>query len=131
MPHRTLAGLKQQYGPVIWLKLGSTNTMAILTAKAATELFKNHDLSFAERTIIETSRSHDYYLGSVALAPYGSYWRVLRRICTVEMLTNKRINETVPIRRKCIKDLLKWIENEADMVKDGRGIQAHAHGLIY
>lgn len=117
MPHRTLAGLKQIYGPVIWLKIGSINTMAILSAKAAAELFKNHDLSFADRTVIETMRSNDYCEGSLALAPYGPYWRVLRRICTVEMIVAKRINETAWVRRRCIDDMLVWIEREE------RGVQ--------
>ncbi|KAA8518636.1 hypothetical protein F0562_016110 [Nyssa sinensis] len=122
MPHKTLAGLKQYYGPVVWLKLGSLNTMVILTAKAATELFKNHDLSFAERTVTYLMQSHDYNKGSLALAPYGTYWRVLRRICTVEMLVNKRINETVSIRRKCVDDMLLWIQKEANSGAKERAI---------
>lgn len=113
MPHRTLFGLRPKYGDVIWLRLGSMNSMAILSAKAATEFFKNHDLSFAERTITETMRVHDYHKGSLALAPYGSYWRVLRRLVTVDMLVHKRINDTAIIRRKCVDNMLLWIEEEA------------------
>ncbi|KAI3473942.1 hypothetical protein Pfo_028516 [Paulownia fortunei] len=90
-PHRTIAGLEAKYGPVVWLKLGSVNTMAVLTAKAASEFFKNHDLSFADRCIVETMTAHGYHNGSLALAPYGSPWRVLRRICTVELFVSKRI----------------------------------------
>ncbi|KAK3024739.1 hypothetical protein RJ639_044676 [Escallonia herrerae] len=122
MPHRTLAGLKQLYGPVVWLKLGSRGTMVILTTKAAAELFKNHDLSFGDRNIVDTMRPHDYNKSSFALAPYGTYWRMLRRICTVEMFVSKRINETVSIRRKGIDDMLLWIEKEASATKEGRGI---------
>ncbi|KAK4419311.1 cytochrome [Sesamum alatum] len=114
-PHRTIAELEPKYGPVVWLKLGSINTMAVLTAKAASEFFKNHDLSFADRAIVETMTAHGYHYGSLALAPYGSRWRVLRRICTVEMFVGKRINETGGIRRKCVDDMLSWIE------KDGNG----------
>ncbi|GJY40680.1 cytochrome P450 76A2-like protein [Tanacetum coccineum] len=54
MPHRTVAGLAAEYGPIVRLKLGSVNTVAILNVKAATELFKNHDLTFVDRTITET-----------------------------------------------------------------------------
>lgn len=113
MPHRTLAGLAKQYGPVVWLRFGTVNSMVILNAAAATELFKNHDHTFAERTITHTMKSHDYHKGSLALAPYGSYWRVLRRVCTVEMLVSKRLNETEPIRQRCIGNLMNWIGNEA------------------
>ncbi|KAK6140052.1 hypothetical protein DH2020_026187 [Rehmannia glutinosa] len=114
-PQRTIAELEPKYGSVVWLKLGSVNTMAVLTAKAAAELFKNHDLSFADRSIVETMTAHGYHNGSLALAPYGSAWRVLRRICTVEMFANKRINETGEIRGRCVENMLTWIE------KDGNG----------
>lgn len=113
MPHRTLAGLGKEYGPVVWLKFGTINSMVVLTAAAATELFKNHDHTFAERTVTHTMKSHDYDKGSLALAPYGSYWRVLRRICTVEMLVSKKLNETVPLRQRCVGNLIDWIEKEA------------------
>ncbi|KAF5773115.1 putative cytochrome P450 [Helianthus annuus] len=122
MPHRTVAGLATEYGPVVRLKLGSVNTVAILSAKAATELFKNHDLTFVERTITETSKSHDYDKSSLALAPYGMYWRVLRKICTVEMLVAKRINESTAVRRKCVDNMLDWIEIESNSAKVGKGV---------
>ncbi|MBA0746885.1 hypothetical protein Gogos_009358, partial [Gossypium gossypioides] len=104
MPHRTLTRLRDNYGQVIWLRLGAVNTMVILSTKAATEFFKNYDLTFAERHITEIMRAHGYHKSSVALAPYGSYWRVLRRLVTVDMLVNKRINETTCVRRKYSKE---------------------------
>ncbi|KAK3405859.1 hypothetical protein EUGRSUZ_K02083 [Eucalyptus grandis] len=124
MPHRTLAGLRQKYGPVIWLRLGSIDTMVILSSRVATEFFKNQDLNFAERTVTDLMRSHDYHEGSVALAPYGSYWRMSRRLLTVDMLVAKRLNETAPIRRKCIDKMLTWIGEaaSAEKVRLGEGI---------
>lgn len=124
MPHRTLAGLREKYGPVIWLRLGSIDTMVILSSRVATEFFKNQDLNFAERTITDLMRSQDYHEGSVALAPYGAYWRMSRRLLTVDMLVAKRLNETAPIRRKCIDNMLKWIGEaaSADNVRRGEGI---------
>ncbi|KAM0045529.1 putative cytochrome P450 [Helianthus debilis subsp. tardiflorus] len=122
MPHRTVAALATEYGPVVRLKLGSVNTVAILSAKAATELFKNHDLTFASRTITETAKSHDYDKSSLALAPYGMYWRMLRKICTVEMFVAKRINESTAVRRRCVDNMLDWIEIESNSAKVGKGV---------
>lgn len=122
MPHRTLADLRKKYGHVIWLRLGTINTMVILSTKASTEFFKNHDICFAERFTTETMRVHGYDKGSLALAPYGSYWRVLRRLVTVDMLVIKRINESASIRRKCADDMLLWIEEEGRKVGDATGI---------
>ncbi|XP_016450352.1 cytochrome P450 76A2-like [Nicotiana tabacum] len=117
LPYQTIASFKHKYGPIVWFNIGSVKTMSILSAKTAADFFKNHDFAFAERKIIDTMLVHDYNKGSLALAPYGTYWRVLRRICTVEMFVNKRINETVDIRRKCVHDMLQWIEDEANVVE--------------
>ncbi|CDP15344.1 unnamed protein product [Coffea canephora] len=123
MPHRTLAGLKNKYGPVVWLRIGAMNTMAVQSSKAAAELFRNHDISFVERTVTENMKSHNFDKSSLSLAPYGSYWRVLKRMMTVEMIVNKRINETVAIRRKCVDDMVSWIKKEAHAGKESwRGI---------
>lgn len=123
MPHRTITDLREKHGPVVWLQLGSINTMAILSAEAATVFFKNHDHNFSNRTITETMRAHNYDKSSLALAPYGSYWRLMRRLVTVDMLVAKRINDTAPIRRRCVNDMLSWVAKEASQLgNDGRGI---------
>nr|GME01024.1 cytochrome P450 76A2-like [Ipomoea batatas] len=121
-PHQAIAEMKNKYGSVIWLRIGSVSTMAILSAKAAAELFKNHDVSFADRKVIDAMKVQGYHKGSLAFAPYGSYWRLLRRIGTVELFAHKRINEAVPVRRKCIDDMLLWIEKEASSVQRGTGV---------
>lgn len=122
MPHRTITNLRENYGPIVWLQIGSINTMAILSAKTATEFFKSHDHSFADRTITETMRVHNYHKSSLALAPYGTYWRLMRRLVTVDMLVMKRINDTASIRRRCVGDMLAWVAKEASKLEKGRGL---------
>ena len=95
MPHRILAELGTKHGPLIWLRLGSQRVLVILTECAAAEFFKHHDLSFADCNINETMRVLDYDKGSMIPAPYGPHWRVMRKISVVEMLTSKRVLETV------------------------------------
>ncbi|WOH13220.1 hypothetical protein DCAR_0832729 [Daucus carota subsp. sativus] len=119
LPHRSLASMKQEYGPVVWLSLGSVKTMVILSAGAAEELFKNHDLSFVDRFSNEAMRSHDLYKCSIALGAYSPYWRTLKRICTVELFSNKRINEAVLIRQKCVDEMLSWIEKHIEKGPSG------------
>lgn len=115
-PHRTLYNLRAKYGPILWIKLGSMNTMVVQSANAAEQLFKNHDLPFCDRKCPLALTAHDYNKGSLAIGLYGSYWRLLRRLCTKELLVNKRINETAPLRRKCVDAMLRRIENEPGAV---------------
>nr|AQY76214.1 cytochrome P450 [Thapsia garganica] len=114
LPHRSLAALKQKYGPVVWLNLGPVKTMVILSAGAAEELFKNHDLSFVDRFNNDVMKANDYNKSSMALGIYSPYWRTLRRICTAELFSNKRLNETVLVRQKCVDEMLSWIEKEIE-----------------
>ncbi|WMV52416.1 hypothetical protein MTR67_045801 [Solanum verrucosum] len=61
-PYKKMSVLKQKYGPVLWLKLGtSTNIMVVQTAQAAAELFKNHDTSFADRPLVDVNSAHNYW----------------------------------------------------------------------
>nr|XP_017222434.1 PREDICTED: cytochrome P450 76A1-like isoform X1 [Daucus carota subsp. sativus] len=113
LPHRSLEAFKQDYGPVVWLNLGSVKTLVLNSAAPVEELFKNHDLSFVDRITNDAMRSHDYYKISIAFGQYSSYWRTLKRICTSELFANKRIKETMLIRQDSVDEMLLWIEKEA------------------
>lgn len=113
VPHQTLHRLRPQHGPVLWLQLGAINTMVVQSAKAAAELFKNHDLPFSDRNVPFTLTAHNYDQGSMALGKYGPYWRMIRKVCASELLVNKRINEMGSLRRKCVDDMIRWIEEDA------------------
>lgn len=106
LPHRSLEALRQKYDPVVWLNLGFVKTMVLLSAGATEELFKNHDLTFVDWFINDSMRSHDYNTISIAFGPHGTYWRTLRRICSSELFSNKRINDTMLIRQKRVDELL-------------------------
>ncbi len=107
VPHQTLQELKLKYGPVLRLRLGSMETVVIQSAKAAAELFKNHDANFCDRKCLDVLTSHNYRDGSLAVGQFSPYWRMLRRLCSMEMMSNKRINETASIRRKCIDQMIR------------------------
>lgn len=112
-PHQNLYKLRFKYGPVLWLKLGAVNTMVIQSAKAAEEFFKKHDLPFSDRKIPDALTALSYYQGSLAFGNYGAYWRILRKLCSMELLVNKRLDDSTELRQKCIDKMVRWIEDDA------------------
>ncbi|KAI3943331.1 hypothetical protein MKW92_007392 [Papaver armeniacum] len=113
-PHINLALLKQRYGPLIWLRLGTINTLVISSAESASEMFRKHDQSFCNRHLNETMmREDDSHKGTIALSDYGPYWRMMRRLCATELFCKKRIIDSTPIRRNCVDQLIEWISDEA------------------
>lgn len=129
VPHQTLYKFRLKYGPVLGLKLGSVNTVVIQSAKAASELFKKHDQDFCDRKCPHSLTAHNYSQGTIALGRYGNYWRLVRRICSMEFLVNRRINEMAPLRRKCIDDMTGYMEEDVAAAQargeEGKVMLAH------
>ncbi|OVA20242.1 Cytochrome P450 [Macleaya cordata] len=103
MPHKTLVEFQRKYGPLIWLRLGSVNTLVISSAESAMEMFKNHDHSTCNRHLNETLK-------------------IGERLCATELFSRKRIIDTAPLRRRCVDKLIKWISDEAKE-QTGNGVE--------
>ncbi|EEF33756.1 iridoid oxidase [Ricinus communis] len=116
-PHQNLYKLGFKYGPVLWLRLGYINTMVIQSAKAAEELFKHHDISFCDRKVPQSFTARNYCKAALALGRYDSHWRFHRRFVTLELMTNKRINETAVLRQKCIDKMIRYIDEDASAAR--------------
>ncbi|KAB5552311.1 hypothetical protein DKX38_009622 [Salix brachista] len=112
IPHHTFYELKEKYGPVIWLKLGYTNTLVIQSAEAARELFTNHDVAFSDRKVPLVLTAHNYNEGSLGIGRYGSKWRMLRRLCTSKLMITQQLDQTAVLRQRCIDDMINYIEED-------------------
>ncbi|KAK8468531.1 hypothetical protein PHAVU_006G054500 [Phaseolus vulgaris] len=94
------------------LQLGEVSTIVISTPECAKEVMKTHDINFATRPKLPTVDVFSYNCTDIAFSPYGYYWRQLRKICTLELLSLKRVNSFQPIREDELSNLVKWIDSE-------------------
>ncbi|KAI7756822.1 hypothetical protein M8C21_015321 [Ambrosia artemisiifolia] len=90
-PHRSLADLSQNHGPVMLLHLGSVPTIVASSSEAAQEIMKTHDLSFASRPNSTILNILLYGCKDLAFAPYGEYWRHLKSIVASQFLSNAQV----------------------------------------
>ncbi|XP_038977071.1 premnaspirodiene oxygenase-like [Phoenix dactylifera] len=73
----------------------------------AREILKTHDLIFASRDKILASKA--FYDGSgIVFAPYGSYWRQLRKICVIELPSAKRVKSFSTHRQEVMSNLVRY-----------------------
>ncbi|CAA0818857.1 cytochrome P450- family 76- subfamily G-polypeptide 1 [Striga hermonthica] len=112
VPHQTFHKLQAHYGPIMHLRLGSVNTVVLQSSEAAAELFKKRDLQFADRRVLDSFTALRYNRGSVGMASYGDYWRKVRRICTVQFLVQKKVNESAAVRQKRVDEMIEWIKRD-------------------
>ncbi|PUZ68967.1 hypothetical protein GQ55_2G070900 [Panicum hallii var. hallii] len=110
LPHHKLRDLSRRHGPLMLLRLGELPVVIASSADAARAVMKANDLAFATRPIGPATRLvlADGAEGLI-FAPYGHGWRQLRRICTVELLSARRVQSFRAVREQEAGRLLREV----------------------
>ncbi|KAL5102245.1 hypothetical protein RYX36_006572 [Vicia faba] len=91
------------------LQLGEIFAVVVSSPEYAKEVLKIHDIKFASRPKILAAEILTYGCTNISFSPYGNYWRKLRKICTMELLTKKRVSSFQPI---VFINLIKRIDSQ-------------------
>ncbi|RLN36029.1 hypothetical protein C2845_PM03G15660 [Panicum miliaceum] len=114
LPHRAMRDLARRHGPLMLLRLGELRVVVASSADAAREVMRTHDLAFATRPMSQTGR---ILLGEdtdgLVAAPYGDGWRQLRRICTTELFSVRRVRSFRAVREEEVRRLLQSVAASA------------------
>ncbi|KAB2044454.1 hypothetical protein ERO13_D01G074800v2 [Gossypium hirsutum] len=109
LPHQRLAELAKRHGSVMQLQLGELSHVIVSSSEAAKEVMKTHDINFANRPFLLGAEIVLYNLSDIAFAPYGSCWRQLRKVCTLELLSVKRVQSFRSVREEQVSSLIRSI----------------------
>ncbi|XP_057851888.2 cytochrome P450 71AU50 isoform X1 [Cryptomeria japonica] len=112
LPHRSFCSLAQKYGPIMTLHLGSLPTVIISSPQMAKQILKTQDHVFASRPPMG---SDDHFLSpqKVAFAPYGPYWKFMRKVLVLELLSPKRLKSFAPLRAQEVSAMIRSILHKA------------------
>ncbi|XP_043688633.1 cytochrome P450 736A117-like [Telopea speciosissima] len=110
LPHRGLHSLAQRHGPLMLLHFGSKPTLVVSSPDAAREIMKTHDLIFSSRPTSSFGRRLLYNHKDIGFAPYGEYWRQVRKICVLQLLSMKRVQSFQPVREEETKVMIENIK---------------------
>ncbi|KAL9224178.1 hypothetical protein vseg_000240 [Gypsophila vaccaria] len=116
LPHRRLSELASTYGPVMNLRLGEVPTVIISSPDAARAVMKTHDAVLCSRPSLLMAQVLFYECHDMAAAPYGVYWRNVRKIATLELFTNTRVQGFKSIRVDEVMQLVKSLSREVGNV---------------
>lgn len=108
-PHRSLLRLSRKHGSLMFLQLGSVPTLVVSSAATAKEIFKTHDLVFSGRPELFLV----YKSSSISFAPYGDYWRQIRKIALVELLSAMRVQSFKDVREQEVAIMIKRVANSS------------------
>ncbi|KAK4359890.1 hypothetical protein RND71_022119 [Anisodus tanguticus] len=116
LPHHGLTNLAKRYGPLMYLQLGEVVMIVISSPRMAKEVLKTHDLVFATRPKLTYADIVHYNSTDVVFSPYGEYWRQIRKICTLELLSAKMVNNFVSsIRQDELSNMISSTRSMSDL----------------
>ncbi|KAL1312353.1 cytochrome P450 93A3-like [Arachis ipaensis] len=100
IPHQALHKLSIRYGPIMHIKLGSVPCVVASTPESAKEFLKTHESSFSNRPRNLAVDYLTYGSQDFSFAPYGPYWKFMKKICMSELLGGDTLNQLLPLRRQ-------------------------------
>ncbi|GMH27048.1 hypothetical protein Nepgr_028891 [Nepenthes gracilis] len=111
VPHIVLANLADKYGPIFKIKLGIRQVLVVSSREIAKECLIDNDRVFVNRPQTVATKHLAYNSAMLSFAPYGPYWRELRKITTLELLSNDRLEILKHVRISEVRDAIKLIYN--------------------
>ena len=131
LPHHILRDLANQHGPLMHLQLGEISTIVVSSPEFAKEVLVTQGITFAQRPSVLASSMVTYHSKDIVMAAYGNYWRQVRKICTVELFTAKRVHSFQSIREEEVSALLKSMSsNEGLPINLSKKIFSLTYGII-
>ncbi|XLS96237.1 hypothetical protein HN51_038972, partial [Arachis hypogaea] len=104
---KSFQALANLYGPLIQLRLGASTCILVSNAHVAREVMKTHELNFCYRPNFGSSEYFLYKGSYFIAAPYGPYWRFMKKLCVTQLLSSSQLGRFMHVREQEIKKLLK------------------------
>ncbi|KAK9290287.1 hypothetical protein L1049_008454 [Liquidambar formosana] len=79
----------------------------------AKEFLKTHETSFSNRPHMAAVDYLTYGSADFSFAPYGPYWKFMKKLCMTELLGGRTLGEQLPIRHDEIKQFLQLLFKKA------------------
>nr|AAS90125.1 cytochrome P450 [Ammi majus] len=133
LPHRSLAKLSQNYGPIMHLQLGRVTTIVISSSAIAQQVFQKKGRAFSRRFIPDSLCACDHSLYSFVWLPIGPQWRNLRKISNSNLFSANKLDANQHLRGRKVNELIAYVQKcsqTGDAVDIGRAAFRTSFNLL-
>ncbi|KAJ1377810.1 Cytochrome P450 [Sesbania bispinosa] len=133
LPHQAFHKISSSYGPLVYLLFGSKSCVLVSSPEMAKQCLKTHETCFLNRPKRTNVDYITYGSADFVLAPYGPYWRFMKKLCMTELLGGRILHQHLPIRAEETKLFLKGMMKKADLreeVNVGKELSLLSNNII-
>lgn len=112
--HRCLQKISDRYGPLIHIYLGSLPVVVVSSAEIAKGVLKTHEMSFCNKSSNAAIRYLTYDASDLGFAPYGTYWKFMKKLCMSELLNGRMLDQLSVIRHEEISHFLQKMKMKGE-----------------
>ncbi|TYI28007.1 hypothetical protein ES332_A05G215000v1 [Gossypium tomentosum] len=96
--YRTLGAMADKHGPAFTIRLGARRAFVVSSWEVVKECFTINDKALASRPTTVAAKHMGYNYAVFGFAPYTPFWREMRKIATLELLSNRRLEMLKHVR---------------------------------
>lgn len=96
--HRTFGAMADEYGPAFLIRIGIHRALVVSSWQIVKECFTTNDMVFSTRPKSFALKLMGYDYAMFGTAPYGQYWRDMRKLAVVELLSSHRLESLQHVR---------------------------------
>ncbi|KAL6637909.1 hypothetical protein ACP70R_025481 [Stipagrostis hirtigluma subsp. patula] len=108
-----------RHGPVFYMRLGSRRAVVVSSPECARDCFTEHDVAFADRPQLPSQMLVNYGGATLSTANYGPYWRNLRRVASVQLLSAHRVSCMSGVIAAEVRAMLRRVHRAAAAAPGG------------
>lgn len=121
IPHQALHKLSLRHGPLMRLLLGSVPCVVASDADTAKLFLKTHEADFASRPYSAAVHFLTYGSADFSFAPYGPYWKFMKKLCMSELLGGRMLDQLLHVRREEVRRLVERLRRRSGEAVDMGG----------
>lgn len=114
LPHQSFHNLSTRYGPIMQIFLGSVPCVVASTPEIAKEFLKTNEASFSNRFRSAAVHYLSYGSKGFLFAPYGEYWKFMKKLCVSELLGGRTLDQLSPLRKQETVRFLSLMQSKGE-----------------
>ncbi|PON91644.1 Cytochrome P450, E-class, group I [Trema orientale] len=133
LPHQALCKVSARYGPIVYLRFGYKPSLLVSSAEIAKECLKTNESCFLNRPQRANFDYLTYGNSDFSVAPYGPFWKFMRKLTVNKLLGASIMDFYRPIRREEIGVLisnLRKLANDGEKVDVGAQLMGLTNNVI-